>query len=56
MCVGLALARQLSLDAPEEITIIAVEAADCHTVGGSMHPAVAAAIPRAVDPVSLCCG
>jgi hydrogenase maturation protease len=53
---ALRLARQLGLNAPEEITIIAVEAADCHTVGGPMHPAVAAAIPRAVDAVASCCG
>jgi hydrogenase maturation protease len=43
---ALALARTLGLSAPGEVTIFAVEAADCLTVGGTMHPAVYAAIPR----------
>jgi len=46
---ALALARKLGLDAPGEVTIIAVEAADCLTVGGEMHAAVRSAIPKAVD-------
>ncbi len=46
---ALALARQLELPAPEEVTVIAVEAADCLTVGGRMHPAVAAAVPKVVQ-------
>lgn len=45
----LAVARQLSLDAPLEVLILAVEAADCLTVGGGMHPAVEAAMPQVVD-------
>jgi hydrogenase maturation protease len=46
---ALALARQLDLPTPEEVTIIAVEAADCLTVGGTMHPSVRAAIPKVLD-------
>lgn len=46
---ALALARKLGLPAPGEVTIIAVEAADCLTVGGEMHEAVRAAIPKAVE-------
>ena len=42
---ALALARKLGLPTPAEVEIIAVEAADCHTIGGAMHPAVRAAIP-----------
>jgi hydrogenase maturation protease len=48
---ALSLARQLGLHAPEEVVILAVEAADCLTVGGAMHPAVAAAIPRVVEMI-----
>jgi hydrogenase maturation protease len=44
----LAVARKLGMAAPSEVAIIAVEAADCATVGGAMHPAVEAAIPEAV--------
>ncbi len=51
-CMGLldalALARTLGLDAPSEVTFIAVEAADCRTVGGAMDPRVAAAISHVV--------
>jgi len=47
----LALGRALGLRVPAEVTIIAVEAADCLTLGGPMHPAVAAAIPRVIELV-----
>jgi hydrogenase maturation protease len=46
------LARRLGLPAPEEVTIIAVEAADCTTLGGPMHPDVLAAIPKVVQWVA----
>ncbi len=45
----LAVARQLELHVPDEITAIAVEAADCVTLGGATHPGVRAAIPVAVE-------
>lgn len=41
----LALSRRLGLPVAEEVAILAVEAADCATLGGEMHPAVRAAIP-----------
>jgi len=41
----LALARILRLPVPQDVMILAVEASDCTTVGGGMHPAVAAAVP-----------
>jgi hydrogenase maturation protease len=47
----LALGRALGLPVPSEVTIIAVEAFDCLTLGGAMHPAVAAALPRVVELV-----
>lgn len=45
----LAVARRLSLPAPEETMVMAVEASDCTTVGGAMHPDVLSAIPKAVE-------
>jgi len=45
----LALGRALGLPVADEVWIVAVEAADCTTLGGAMHPAVAAAIPAAVE-------
>jgi len=44
----LALGRALGLAVPKDVVIIAVEAADCTTVGGSMHPAVRGAVPEVV--------
>jgi hydrogenase maturation protease len=46
---ALALARKLGLPVPSEVVILAVEAADCFTLGGPMHPAVAAALPQVVE-------
>ncbi|HYW45354.1 MAG TPA: hydrogenase maturation protease [Bryobacteraceae bacterium] len=48
----LAAGRQLCQDMPEEAVVIAVEASDCTTVGGPMHPDVEAAIPAVVELVS----
>ena len=47
----LRLARQLALPAPEQVILLAVEAADCITLGGPMHPAVLAAVPKVVEQV-----
>lgn len=47
----LKLARQLGLPAPEEVIILAVETADCTTLGGPLHPAVLAAVPKVVERV-----
>ena len=44
----LSVAASLGLPVPEEVTIIGVEAADCVTVGGEMHPDVRAAVGKAV--------
>ena len=49
---SLGLARRLGLPAPEEVIILAVETADCTTLGGNMHPAVLAAIPKVVRYVA----
>jgi hydrogenase maturation protease len=48
---AIALGRKLSLSAPQEVVIVAVEAADCLTVGGAMHPAVQANLPIVVNLV-----
>lgn len=45
----LAVARGLGMRVPREVTIVAVEAADCSTVGGPMQPDVRAAIPAVAD-------
>ena len=47
----LALGRALDLLVPETVVVLAVEAADCSTLGGEMHPAVRAAIPLLLDKV-----
>jgi hydrogenase maturation protease len=47
----LALARTLGFRVPQEVTILGIETADCLTLGGEMHPAVAAAIPEVVERV-----
>ncbi|MFB3826728.1 MAG: hydrogenase maturation protease [Bryobacteraceae bacterium] len=48
----LEVARRLGLDAPREVIIVAVEAADCITVGGRMHSSVRAAVEPAAALVS----
>ncbi|MHC4548864.1 MAG: hydrogenase maturation protease [Planctomycetota bacterium] len=48
----LALGRKLELPVPERLVVVAVEAADCTTLGGAMHPAVAAAVPIVVERVA----
>jgi hydrogenase maturation protease len=45
----LQLAKELLLKVPEEVIILAVEAADCLTLGGKMHADVQAAVELAVD-------
>jgi hydrogenase maturation protease len=47
----LAVGRKLHLDVPKEIIVIAVEASDCTTVGGPIHPDVQSAIPEVVELV-----
>ncbi len=47
----LALGRKLGLRVADGVVFLAVEAADCLTLGGAMHPAVAAAVPRLVSMV-----
>ena len=47
----LKLGRKLQLDVPKEVVIIAVEPADCLTVGGAMTPAVEEAVPIVVNLV-----
>jgi len=47
----LKLGRKLQLDVPKDVIIIAVEPADCLTVGGAMTPAVKEAVPIVVNLV-----
>jgi hydrogenase maturation protease len=45
-------ARAMRLPAAEEVVIVAVEAADCETIGGAMTPSVRGAVETAVDRVA----
>jgi len=47
----LGVARKLSLPVAKEIVIMAVEAADCLTLGAEIHPAVSGAIPVLVNAI-----
>jgi hydrogenase maturation protease len=47
----LALGRKLELPVAHDLSIIAVEAADCRTLGGPMDPAVERAIPEVIGRV-----
>ena len=49
---AISTARRFGLHVPAEVTVLAVEAADLLTLGGPMHAAVEAAIPRVLD--ALC--
>ncbi|MFH1017427.1 MAG: hypothetical protein V1798_04485 [Pseudomonadota bacterium] len=48
---SLALGKMLDLSIARDLQIVAVETADCQTLGGTMHPDVTAAVPRVVDLV-----
>jgi hydrogenase maturation protease len=48
----LQLAKELLLNVPKDVIILAVEAADCLTIGGRMHDAVKSAVGLVVDLVA----
>lgn len=48
---ALSLARRLGLGAPSEVKVVAVEAADSRTIGGSMDPRVENALGRVIELV-----
>jgi Ni,Fe-hydrogenase maturation factor len=48
----LQLARELLLNVPKDVIILAVEAADCLTLGGAMHDAVKSAVELVTDLVA----
>ena len=48
----LQLARELLLNVPDDVVILAVEAADCLTLGGTMHPAVESAVGLVAELVA----
>lgn len=48
----LQLARELLLNVPNDVVILAVEAADCLTLGGTMHPAVKSAVGLVAELVA----
>ena len=48
----LQLAKELLLNVPKDVIILAVEAADCLTLGGKMHDAVKSAVGLVADLVA----
>ena len=48
----LQLAKELLLNVPKDVIILAVEAADCLTLGGKMHDAVKSAVGMVADLVA----
>jgi hydrogenase maturation protease len=48
----LQLARELLLNIPKDVIILAVEAADCLTLGGRMHDAVKSTVGLVADLVA----
>ncbi|HEU5171634.1 MAG TPA: hydrogenase maturation protease [Gemmatimonadales bacterium] len=50
----LALGRALGLAVPRDVVIVAVEAADCGTMGGTMHPSVRGAVGEAARLIRDC--
>ena len=48
---SLALGRKLGLQVPQDVVFVVVEAADCLTIGGAMHPAVRSALPVVTERV-----
>jgi len=48
---ALRLGRALKLAVPEKVTIIAVEPADCLTVGGEMHASVKTAVGEVIKMI-----
>ncbi|HXY07654.1 MAG TPA: hydrogenase maturation protease [Terriglobales bacterium] len=47
----LTLARCLELPVADEVVFLAVEAADCSTLGGEMHPGIRAVVPSIIRMV-----
>ena len=50
---ALRLGRALKLPVPDDIQIIAVEPADCLTLGGEMHPAVRTAVNEVLKMIPV---
>jgi hydrogenase maturation protease len=53
---ALALARASGAPVPSRVELVLVEVAEMDTIGESLTPAVAAAIPRAVEAARAACG
>ena len=53
---SLDLGRALGMAVPERVAIVVVEAADCLTIGGAMHPDVRAAVSEVADRVEAIIG
>jgi hydrogenase maturation protease len=53
---SLDLGRAIGMPVPERVAIVVVEAADCLTIGGAMHPDVRAAVPEVAARVEAIIG
>ena len=53
---SLDLCRALGMAVPEQVAIVVVEAADCLTIGGAMHPDVRAAVHGVAEQVEAIIG
>jgi len=53
---ALALARASGAPVPSRVELVLIEVAEMDTIGESLTPAVAAAIPRAVEAARAACG
>jgi hydrogenase maturation protease len=53
---SLDLGRAIGMPVPERVAIVVVEAADCLTIGGAMHPDVRAAVADVADRVEAIIG
>lgn len=51
LATALELGRQLGMEIPDEMVILAIEAADVESFGEELTPSVAAAVPQAVELV-----
>lgn len=48
---ALEIGRAMGLTVPTEVRVLAVEGADCFTMGGEVHPAVRRVVPAVVDEI-----
>jgi hydrogenase maturation protease len=53
---SLDLGRAIGMPVPDQVALVVVEAVDCLTIGGAMHPDVRAAVPEVAARVAAIIG